>query len=274
MIIKRKLTAIGSYFFIFGAVIALFDLAFETPESLLGTKLFILLITSITVGVINIAGEQKYKFMLSSLSFALFMYIFSDILQNYIINITTTFPWEHLFTMFTDMVLLVLPASLIVAISELVEIMSIKDENVHEAKLIVDSEKSQFEKIWDTVVIIAVAIAIIIFILPLTFDVGKYQKFLLVLDLIILAIFIFDLFILYRRSKNWRSFLSHHWIDLLAVLPFNSFFQVAKLARVSKIIKVASKTTELSKAAHVAKLLRANHTMKYFSAEKKLRRNK
>jgi len=267
--IKKKLTALGSYFFIFGAIIALFDLAFETPTHLQGTKLFILLITSIGVGIINIASEQKYKFMVSALAFSLFMYLFTDILQQYLIAINSTFPWENLMMMFTDMVLLVLPAGVIVALTEIVEIMSIAKNDEHHYRHLHEPMKKNFQKIWDQVVILAVAVALIVFVLPLTFDVAKYENILIILDSIVLIIFVFDIFILFRRAKTFKEFIKHYWIDIIAILPFNAIFKTAKLFRVSRVIKIAAKSSELSKAAHASKLIKANKTMKYFSAEKK-----
>lgn len=62
--------------------------------------------------------------------------------------------------------------------------------------------------------------------------VQPYTLYLRILDGIIVALFAIDLTFIYRRSESLRYFVTRHWIDILATIPFFivlRFFQGATL---------------------------------------------
>lgn len=52
------------------------------------------------------------------------------------------------------------------------------------------------------------------------------------------VIFVIDYFIRLVLSKNKKKFICENFIDLIAIIPFEAFFQTLRIVRVLKIIKV------------------------------------
>lgn len=58
------------------------------------------------------------------------------------------------------------------------------------------------------------------------------------IDLMILIIFAADYFIRLFNSKDKKQFLLSNFFDLLAIIPFNSFFRVFRFARLLKLTRL------------------------------------
>src|SRR3989344_8763166 len=55
-----------------------------------------------------------------------------------------------------------------------------------------------------------------------------------ILDTLIISIFIVDLLFLAWRARSAKTFFRDHWLDIMAIFPFESFFKV--INRFSKIV--------------------------------------
>ncbi|MBC8059383.1 MAG: potassium channel family protein [Clostridiaceae bacterium] len=71
-----------------------------------------------------------------------------------------------------------------------------------------------------------------------------------ILDEIVLLVFTIDYFIRLFLADNKKLFFKKNIIDLIAILPFNSVFQAARIFRITKL-------TKLLKILRIIKLLRA-----------------
>ena len=87
---------------------------------------------------------------------------------------------------------------------------------------------------WDYFVDIATVVWLALFVL-------RYTNQLAGPDLIIqtmLAIFVADLVVKYRREGNLKSFLRHKWIDILLVIPWFRAFRLLKFIRMLRLLRV------------------------------------
>jgi len=93
------------------------------------------------------------------------------------------------------------------------------------------------------------AVAILVFEYTSNLDTLEINVF-YILDETILLTFAADYFIRLYLADNKKLFFRKNIIDLIAIIPFNSLFQAARLLRITKI-------TKLLKILKVTKLLRA-----------------
>ncbi len=88
---------------------------------------------------------------------------------------------------------------------------------------------------WDYFVDIATVVWLTLFVLG-------YTNQLAVPDLIIqsmLAIFVADLVVKYRREGNLKSFLRHRWTDIVLVMPWFRVFRLLTFIRMLRLPRIA-----------------------------------
>jgi len=56
-------------------------------------------------------------------------------------------------------------------------------------------------------------------------------------QLILLAVFVGDLGVKFRRDPDPRTFLRRRWIDILMVIPYFRIFRIIKFVRLLRILK-------------------------------------
>ena len=64
--------------------------------------------------------------------------------------------------------------------------------------------------------------------------------------LILLTVFVVDLIILYRKSKNLKDFFKTYWLDILMVIPYLRVIRIFRLLRVLKVMR-ASRVVKILK---------------------------
>ncbi len=82
-----------------------------------------------------------------------------------------------------------------------------------------------------------------------------------ILDSAIIIIFIFDLILLFKESKDIRFFFKNYWLDIIAVLPFGLIFRTAD--SVLKIGLEVEKIVAGQKVVH--ELVKGEDLIKFFS---------
>ena len=86
---------------------------------------------------------------------------------------------------------------------------------------------------WDRFVDFATVIWLVIFVIGLTASTLIPAK----VQLVLLAVFVVDLGVIYRREPNLRVFLRRRWTDILMVIPYFRVFRILKLVRLLRILK-------------------------------------
>lgn len=100
--------------------------------------------------------------------------------------------------------------------------------------------------------LVVVAILFIEFTRPLT---EAQENLLTKIDLSILVIFAVDYFYRLIRAKNKWVFFKSNIFDLIAIMPFDKAFRIARLARLIRLARI-SKSTRLVRALRFSKLIR------------------
>lgn len=109
-----------------------------------------------------------------------------------------------------------------------------------------------YEIIMASLALVVVAILFIEFTRPLT----KQQATLLAnIDISILIVFAVDYFYRFIRSTNKWSFFKSNIFDLIAIMPFDKAFRIARIARLTRLIRL-SRTSRLSRTLRLTKLVR------------------
>ena len=72
--------------------------------------------------------------------------------------------------------------------------------------------------------LIALVILIALELLGLT---EQYEPIPTIVDVVIIAIFVLDLWFKWKHTKNWKVFFKLHWLEVIAVMPFYLFARVA-----------------------------------------------
>ena len=78
------------------------------------------------------------------------------------------------------------------------------------------------------------------------------QQFLALVDYSILSIFSIDYFCRLYRSQNKWVFFKSNIFDLVAIMPFDKAFRLARLARLTRLTRL-SRATKLARVAVMAK---------------------
>ena len=106
---------------------------------------------------------------------------------------------------------------------------------------------------WDYFVDIATVLWLTLFVLG-------YTNQLATPDLILqtmLAIFVADLVVKYRREGNLKSFLRHRWTDILLVMPWFRVFRLLKFIRMLRLLRITLQLERLRrKSEHLFEDLR------------------
>lgn len=241
---------IGTYFFIIGVLIAIFSAAFPVSAEMETIVLLLLIITGAFVGLLNIEEEREMHFLIAVGAFILS----TRAIDEYLIGLELL---GNFATMLANMIIFSATAGVVVGLKLIFHYASVREEISYEEELtFVDPKK---ESMWNVVIFVAVCLAFVIFILEAFFYTNGLTPFLEGISWAIVAIFIVDVIVLYGRSKSTGKFLRHHWIDIVAIIPFSGAFQLAKFLRVARIARITGRTTKL------ARISKVSHSTKFFS---------
>jgi voltage-gated potassium channel len=58
------------------------------------------------------------------------------------------------------------------------------------------------------------------------------------ITLLLLPVFVIDLFILLKRADNYQTFIKQHWFDILIVIPYFRVFRLLKFAKVLRALRL------------------------------------
>jgi hypothetical protein len=125
-------------------------------------------------------------------------------------------------------------------------------------------EKTSYDKILDVLVFVGVAIVTVFLILEalagaqkISVDVERLAQIYFYFDIAVFVIFVLDLIRLYKESENFKNFLGHNWLDILATIPFGLIMglgsPLTQWLKIGRALKL-SQATKLTKAAKVSKI--------------------
>lgn len=252
-----KLEKLSQYFFLLAAVIAILDGAFTLQNEMQSMKFIVLILAGLTVGVLR--QSKKESFLIASISVIITGILFTQLLGVYM-NM-----FSGILQMILNFVIFLSAAAFVVGLHFVANILT--EEREPEDETIVKKEKhlfslhESFERIWGYVMLVAVALTFIVLLSETFFDVNNYLMIILVVDFIITALFITDLFVLYRHSKGFKDFLRRNIFDIIAAIPTVGILRVLKIVRIIRIVKSTSKISKLSK------LGKMNKTTKFLSED-------
>jgi len=109
-----------------------------------------------------------------------------------------------------------------------------------------------YELIMAAFALVVVVILIIEFTMPLT---GAQKALLANIDLAILAIFAVDYFYRLARAKEKWQFVKSNIFDLIAIIPFDKAFRVARLVRLVRLVRL-SRTSRLARVFRLSRAIR------------------
>lgn len=126
---------------------------------------------------------------------------------------------------------------------------------MHAMKMPRNKKLIVYELLMAFLALIVVAILFIEFTRPLT---ENQEKILTRIDLAILAIFAIDYFYRLIKSRKKWAFIKSNIFDLVAILPFDKAFRIARLARLIRLVRFtrATRVLRLSKLARLALFVR------------------
>lgn len=101
--------------------------------------------------------------------------------------------------------------------------------------------KTGYELVTGALALFAVSLAI----LDITRGLSQWQR---IADNIVLAIFVIDYIVRLFASDSKRDFIKNNIFDLIAIIPFSSFFRAFRIARLVRLAKIA----KISKASRLA----------------------
>ena len=81
---------------------------------------------------------------------------------------------------------------------------------------------------------------------------------------LIIYIFIIELFIRFYISKNFKTFISECWIDILAVLPLLRVFRLGRAFRIVRIFRLLSFGAHMNRHMKVFTMLFKKRSLEYF----------
>lgn len=242
---KQKILA---YFFLLAAVISILDgaLALNTEMELVARA--VLLLSGIIVGL---AVQEHQKEILQGATAALVagFFLFEVVGLNYVL-FSSVIGMVSTFLIF--LATLTLTLGLSYALDYLSHHLHIHSKEAHTSKF-------SFDYIWAVSILIAVALTFLILLLELFTLNTEMLQVLLVLDALITAVFIADLFFLYGESKNFKDFVTHNFFDILASIPLVGSLRLLKLFRAVRILRATKGSLRL------IKLSRVQRTTKFFS---------
>lgn len=235
--------------FVFSALISIFGATLPVAESFSYYYAPTLLILGIFIGLVNINQKEEKMFLISSVAFI----FITETMTKYISNF---YLLSQIFIIFKDSILFIGPAALTVATKCIIEFASENSEikSKSNKRAYIKNKGSAFQDVWNIIIFLSVIFVFLTFVPQLFFDVTEYQTIINYVDLIIIIIFIIDLFFLYQESKSMEDFFKKNWLDILAAIPFNLilspnlyFVKLLKLSRTTKIIRGISKFSKLNR---------------------------
>ena len=103
--------------------------------------------------------------------------------------------------------------------------------------------KKKWEIYYEITSALLAIFAVILAVLDIARGLNDWQT---ITDHFILVIFAIDYFVRFFISKEKKAFLKENILDLIAIIPFSSFFRAFRIARLAKIAKIA-KLSKLSR---------------------------
>lgn len=243
------------YFFIIAAVISILDGAFSLQPTMQSIKYILLVVSGLLAGML--LTEDHDKIIISGISYVVGVFLITQYLGSVLFfsGIQTIL---MNFSLFVGMVLVVVGIERFVGYmtSERQDKLSL-DEELRKLTQLGKKEikKESFEKIWGTIILVAVGFTFVIILAELFFTIGRLAQLFWILDLIITVLFIIDVIILYVRSKSFGDFLRNHVFDILSAIPLVGVLRGLKIIRAVKIIK----------STKMLKVIKAHKTTKFFS---------
>ncbi len=238
-----KLKKLGMVLFIAGVLISLFSGVFEFVDGIQDAKIAFLVSLGALVGLLNISDKEQINFLISS---GVFILASGVILQFAPARILL---FDGLFLILYNLNIFVAPATVVVSLKLVFEYMSEDDEDERSDLPSLD-EKHHLEIAWDVVVLVAVALTLVVLILESFFDVSgqiELVKMMAFSDYLVLMIFVIDAGFLFSKSDSIKTFFKKNWLDLIAIIPFNSLFRITKLLRATRILRIFTRAQRSTK---------------------------
>ena len=251
MVIKR----LSMVMFLLGALIAILGGSFSfIPETETITIITLIILGSF-IGIMNISMEEENGFLIAGGVFIIASLAIIDLLSKFLLL-------DIIARILHNLIIFLAPACIVVAFRVIVEYASqcewsLKKEE--KAAVQIYRGLTHKERLWDATVLFAVALAFIILVLQLFFEIDQYQRIIAIIDGIIIAVFFVDLMILYSRVHDFRRFLKTSWLDIIAVIPLGLIFRLTKIVRFVRILE------RMSKAQKAVRMSKMNRPSKFFS---------
>ena len=113
--------------------------------------------------------------------------------------------------------------------------------------------KRKLETFYEVITGVLALFAVSLAILDIARGLNEWQR---IADNIVLAIFVVDYVVRLFITKNKKNFIKENIFDLIAILPFSSFFRAFRIARLAKLAKIA-KLSKMSRfVAYSLRLLK------------------
>ena len=256
---------VSQYFFIIAAVISILDGAFELDEQMRALKYMILIVGGVVVGIMR--HQKQKEFVVAGMAVIITGFILVAFLQD-------LYLLESFGVMIYNFVIFLSAATVVVGIEQIAGIISLAphlDEEIPTPKTkkqkvtVKQIEAHTFQRIWGTIILVAVALSFIVLLAESFFDMSQYMVFLVAIDGAITVLFIIDLVILYRKAKNFGDFIKHNIFDIIAAIPTVGVLRLLKIIRAARIVRVFSKGLKLSKTTKLYKTTKFFSTNSYFN---------
>lgn len=112
--------------------------------------------------------------------------------------------------------------------------------------------------IYELIMAALALVIVVILIIEFTTPLSEAQKTLLAnIDLAILAVFAVDYFYRLARAKEKWLFVKSNIFDLIAIIPFDKAFRVARLARLIRVVR-------FSRTARLVRIFRLTRAIRLF----------
>ena len=91
---------------------------------------------------------------------------------------------------------------------------------------------------WPRIVDVVTVIWLAVFILGF-FVSPALADTLRMVNIVILSVFVADLWVSYRKVRSVPVFVKKHWLDILMVVPYFRIFRVARILRLVRFVRIA-----------------------------------
>lgn len=249
---------IGMYLFIIGAMVSILDGVFTGHSAAQGIVYIVLIFTGIFAALLNISEDEEHHFLLSAAAFIIVIVAFNqlfagepviDTLRRFLLN-AVTFVGSMAAAIAVKSILEFGSQNYLVDPKEGMDLRTAEIESWMLTKRV---------RAWHFIVFLAVALTFILLLLGMPFYTvpESFQSFFDLLGWVVVAVFMADLFVLWKEHRGLKDFLRHCWVDVVAALPLQLLFAIPSFG-VLKIVRVA-------RVARLARLTRATHSIKFFS---------